>query len=746
MQYPLVKIGGVDDREALLGQGVGPGPEASGQGNQLAELFNILLRRWLAIIPTALLIFAVLFSVSMSASPVFSATARLLVNPARDQVVGISVEDAAPDFSPVESEMEMLGSPALLRSLVDKLDLAKDPEFNADLRPERGLSGLLPWLPAPAAAPPQKSSEAVRNAVANGVGSAIALRRRGSNGIDITVESLSPERAALIANTLVDLHYRNQLEARLSSLERASGWLTERLDTLRTELRDKELAAENHRIRHGLSAASGGEETRSAQSTDVQGLLVGASADLAEREARLRQVEAMIQEGRPADTIGGVLNSTVVSDLRVKEADLKRREAELSQRYTDQHPTMLALRSEIEIVDRGIKDEVGRIATNMRNEVEVARARLAELRASFGDIAGDRAVDNAAVVKYRELLRDAAAARSVYEGFLARSHDIAQQGSLPTGSTQLIAAAEAPTGPIRPNRNFSLLMALCLAGIGGLAAGFLVHLLDRSIASVSEVESKLREPAIASVPRLKRSDYARLRQRKRTPADYLVEKPLSAFAEAVRVLRTALQRRGPNGRIRVVAVTSAIPNEGKTTMSLCLARAVALAGQKVAVIDCDLRRSSILNAVALKAETGLIEVLTGDRVWQDLMVSDPSTKVDILPCGKSRQPSDDIFASESMRRLISELRDAYDLVVLDCAPVLALAETRVVVAHADAAVVVMRSQKTSVNLVRTALRVVRSTGTEPLGIVLNRVNQTLLGRSTDGEPLHYASSKPYYVS
>jgi polysaccharide biosynthesis transport protein len=179
---------------------------------------------------------------------------------------------------------------------------------------------------------------------------------------------------------------------------------------------------------------------------------------------------------------------------------------------------------------------------------------------------------------------------------------------------------------------------------------------------------------------------------------------------------------------------------------LCLARALALGGQKVAVIDCDLRRSSLLKAVALKAETGLIEVLVDGLPWKDVMVSDPSTNVDILPCGKSLQASDDLFSSDAMERLVDELRGAYNLVILDCAPVLALAETRVIVAHADVTILVMRSQKTHVNVVRTALRVVRATGAETLGIVLNRVNPRLPGRSTDGDPLHYSSSKSYYLS
>src|SRR5690606_4029097 len=155
---------------------------------------------------------------------------------------------------------------------------------------------------------------------------------------------------------------------------------------------------------------------------------------------------------------------------------------------------------------------------------------------------------------------------------------------------------------------------------------------------------------------------------RRNPADYLVDKPASGFAESLRVLRTSLMHARVDRKPEVIVVTSAVPNEGKTTMSLCLARISAMSGQRVVLVDCDLRRHSASELVAASARIGLLDVLSGQGDWRGALVQDPASQAFVLPALSSRFTPQEVFASAAMARLVEELRAEFDLVILDSAP------------------------------------------------------------------------------
>jgi len=193
--------------------------------------------------------------------------------------------------------------------------------------------------------------------------------------------------------------------------------------------------------------------------------------------------------------------------------------------------------------------------------------------------------------------------------------------------------------------------------------------------------------------------------------------------------------------VRVVAITSALPDEGKTTISVCLGRVAAMSGQKVVVVDCDLRKQSINDVIDVETDTGLLQVLAGEANWRQAIVRDPSSECDFLPVATSGFTPRDVFGSDAMTRLVADLRNHYDLVVLDCAPILAVAETRVVVKHADTTVVVARAGRSAVGAVRSAIGQVEGAGGKVLGVTLNCV---LPQWQSYADSLYFYQSKSYY--
>ncbi|MBI1188579.1 MAG: polysaccharide biosynthesis tyrosine autokinase [Alphaproteobacteria bacterium] len=710
-------------------------PSGEEQGDlglfSLKWLIAFLVRRWMLICATALLVFVVCFTAFLFERPKFAATALVIINPGVERPLEPNKmvsggAESVPAASIVDSQIDILRSRMLVGRLVDALGLVNVPEFNV----------ALPRNDAPAAeaalvdinADPSRR-ERVRQAVIGVVANAISVERSATSfATRISVKSENPERAAQMANRLVELFVDYQLEARFQTAERANSWLSTRLRELRNDVAEREEALQRYRIDNGLLAAEGSLLTES-QTRDIQSELLQANADLAEKEALAERVQSIIQRGEEPDAIAGIPGSDHISALRGREADIARRQADLEERYLENHPAVQNIRAERRDIQAQISTELQRISARAQNSVEIARARASRLQSSMNSVRSQLQVSNEQQVRLNELQRALDSATAVLQSFSTRYLEVERQGDMRATSAQLVSAATVPNSRASPNMMIAFLLSIGL-GLGvGLAAGFLAESLDEGFRTGEEVEKKIGVPALANVPRLRKSDMKSLPPSSQHPAGYLVERQMSAFTEALRVLRTTILFGAGQKKSQVVAISSALPNEGKTTVSLCLARVSALSGQKVLLIDCDVRRRTLKDVLGLEPPLGLLQVLSGEAEWRQAIYVDEASGMHLLPLNDSGFTPKDVFGDEAMPKLIEELRNSFDLIVLDCAPVLAVAETRVVVSYADAAVVVARWEKTPVRAVRSAVQQLQTAGADITGIALNYVDTRVPGYS-----------------
>ena len=707
-------------------------PEEGGELGtiSLKWLFEFLVRRWMLIAATAAIVFIFCFTALMLQRPQYSATALVMINAGPERVLSpeqmVTGNDAGPPTQIVDSQLEVLRSRMLAGRLADELGLINDPEWNKWLKPgEDGGPAVAEAIP-PGVDPAAHAAQ-VRLDVIEAVNAAIQVNRRGlTYAAEVTVTSESPERAAEMANRLVDLFQIYQMESRLEATERANTWLSQRLQELREDVQRKEDAAETYRAQTGL-LSSQGTLLSEQQTTDLQAALVQARGDLAEKEARYSQLLELINQGGSADTIATVLNSTVISQLRAQEATIARRQADFESRYGEAHPALANVRAERADIQQQINAEIARISQGMRNDVEISRARLNALQENMTAMRGELAGNNEQMIRLRELEREAGAARTVYEAFLQRFHEIADQGSIRTMPAQLISAATVPAEPSSPRLSIAFVLSLALALALGLVAGFLAEALDEGFVSADDLERKTGVAALARIPQIRRRELRQTASANPQPAAYLLERQMSAFTEAFRVLRTTILFAAGQPRTQVVAVTSALPGEGKTTVSICLSRVAALSGQRVLLVDCDLRRRSLKEVLEIEPPVGLLQVLAGECDWRQAVYLDEASGMSVLPLSGWGFTPKEIFGAEDMSRLLAELRNHFDLIVLDCAPVLAVAETRVAVAKADCAVMVTRWQKSPLRAVRSALQQLHDAGANIRGIALNGVDKRVPG-------------------
>lgn len=690
------------------------------EGLDLQTLIAVMLRRWRYIAGVGAAVFAAVALVMLAQPRMYTATASIMINPREDRVVGAeqALVQGPPSSVIVDSEIEVLRSPRLALAVAESLHLDIDPVWGS----------------------PGAGSDGMRAAAAKVAAATSVQRRALSYVIDISVTARHPQEAARLANAVVETYLQSTENARLATTARASDWLGQRLAELRQNVQSKEAEAEMFRARTGLLTAEGRTLTE-AQTNDIQRAVIDARTEVAEREARHRQVQNLLRSGGGVESIDQALESQTIRDLRRQEAELSRRQAEYENTLGDRHPFVAQGRAELEDTRRQLAAEISRISQRTRNDADVARARLSTLQRSLAASSGQLVSNNEEQVRLRELEREAAAARAVYESFLQRSHEIAGQGALGQTTAQIVSEAAPPNAPSSPRPLLAIIVALLAGLIAGALTAFAIEALDDTVKDADDVEQAVGVPALAVVPTIDKKALRLMAPEDRHPSGYLVEKPLSPFAESFRVLRTSLLYADLQRDTKVVAITSPLPGEGKTTCALSLARVAALGGQRVAIIDCDLRRRSLNAVLDIHPRSGLLEVLVGAKSWHEVRGIDEPSGAHVIPLAETPLTPRDMFSLPALERLLDELRHEYDLIILDCAPVLVAADARLVVGQADAAIVVARWRKTKINEAEEAVRQLQPAGVKVLGVAINQFNPLAPGWKR--YPPYYA--REYYA-
>jgi capsular exopolysaccharide synthesis family protein len=362
----------------------------------------------------------------------------------------------------------------------------------------------------------------------------------------------------------------------------------------------------------------------------------------------------------------------------------------------------------------------------------------------LGRAKGTLAGNNAAGVRLAELERNATSVKTLYEGLLERYQETSAQEGGATADSRIVSEARASTNPSSPNVPMNLALGFIFAMAAGLAAVVIAEMLDDSLRTAEDVERRLMLPALGSLPLL--MSIAKGRDRRMRPVDYLIERPLSGFAEAFRSLRTSILYAKQDETTKVVAITSALPGEGKTTTAVCLGVSGAMAGLRVAILDCDLRRRNVSRLFGVRAEIGLLDVLNGTASLQEAFIRHEKSGVWVLPLVKREFTTDEVFNTEAMGSLLDNLKSQFDLIILDTAPLLAIADTRVLASRSDAVVFLARWQKTPVKAAEAALRLLEQSEARVAGVVLSQVNVKQQSRYGYGDPGYYYSSYRKYYS
>ena len=737
---------------------------SGGEELNLREVWRAMMRRKWVFVATVLFVTGCVFIYLKQQTPLYTSRALIQVQGQDTNILALDevVEDLIADPATIESEIERLNSRAFMRRVVQELNLARNPEFNPVLSGDLNGGSLLEffditrylsphWLRellgddvrrVALDADPEERLSAELEGVVDRFSSRFGVEQSGrSYVISLSLTSRSPRMAAMIANGVAEQYLKAQVESKYEASEKAIQWLGKRIEELRGEVLEAEARIVEYRSRNNLVDTSSGSPL-ALQLTQLNTQLALSQAERAEAEARLAQTQSLLKRGGTSEA-AKVLTSPLMAELRIQETSLVRRLSELSAEFGGNHPRMLNVQGELLTVRNKIQDEVRRVFQDLQNEVAVAKAREVELRSSLQGLQGASSTVELAEVELRNLTRDAETNRELFETFLTRFREIVEQQELQEADARIMSAADMPSRPSSPRTKMITMIAFAGSIVLG---GLIVFLLERwdsnyGFRSAEEVQS-LGLRSLALVPDLSRKETNGI------PAEeYILERPNSAYAEALQRIRTSLFLTDTKNPPKSVLITSSVPLEGKSTIASALARQSARSGLKVILVDADLRRPRLHEVIGIPNQNGLSEVLTGRANPETAIHRDEKSGLDFLPAGFGSVSPPDLFRSSTMKVLLEEMTAYYDLVIIDSPPVAAVSDSFTLSGVVDKAIYVIRWEETPRNVALSGIRQMLETGGDIAGIVLSRVNIKKHARYGYADSGHYQGNyQKYYVN
>ena len=456
-------------------------------------------------------------------------------------------------------------------------------------------------------------------------------------------------------------------------------------------------------------------------------------------------MESITRNGQDIDSVAEVLNSGLISSLRGQEAEVQRKYSEMLVEYGARHPKMIQMQAELADIKAKIDTEVKKIAAGLRHSLDVARARENSLASSLQQMESKTAGNSQAEVELRALEREATANKVLFETFLGRFKETASTQGIEQADARVISFAEVPLSASFPKKNLMITVSILGALFFAIFLAFVLEMLNPGIRSPEQVSQLFNLTTLGIVPKTVNINIPVLQ--------YLLEKPQSALAEALNTLRISLSLLNPDSDVKSVLISSALPSEGKSTLASLLSRHSAAAGKKVVLVDADLRRPTIAKMFDLDKKTlGLTDLLMNHTLTlTDVLVKDSATGLSLLTRGHAAflNPSD-LFASQRMKALLEQLKQEFDLVIVDSAPIMAVPDSRILAGLVDKILFVVNWDTTPKKVVATALHIFAKDGHNNLaGIVLQKVNLEQYGRYGYGDSGYYYSYgryKQYYTS
>lgn len=700
----------------------------------LEQYFNTVRRYFWRIAALAIFTTLICALLVFSMTPIFTSKASMLIE--SDQANVLSIQEVyGLDSSRKEyfqTQYEILRSKRIARKVVESLELTNIDSFNYEYNQlnkgllsnfvsdsKQFLRDSFPFLPQKTVTgltEEQKSERNIKYATAVVMKNLTINPLINTQVVEIVYESESALLAATIANTVADVYIENYLESKLDMTAKATQWLNESLQGLRNKL---DVAEENLADFYETEQVVDIDGVVGLASDKLQNLsnqLIDAQTLVKSNEAVFNQVTKPNVGLDELSRLPEVLNHPSIRDLKRAEVSAQSRISELKEVYGPKHPRMIAANAELNSIAESVENQIGLLISSIRNEYESANLKLSALNRDVELAKIEfRALTNLES-RRRTLQREVDINQQLYDSFFTRLKETDQIGGFESANARLIDVATPSSIPSKPKKSL-IVVAVFIASFGfGVFLAISLEALNSGIRSVEDVERKLGQRMLGIIP------WQPHKKKHNLALRHFFDNKHHMFSESVRTLRTSLQLLNLDKESQTILVTSSVPKEGKSTVSINLAFAMGQLS-KVLILDTDLRRPSIGKQFELPGfQPGLANLIAGTHSLEECIVKDEESGVDVIGAGAVPPNPQELLASEQFKNLVATLRKQYDHIIMDSAPTQAVSDSVIVSKHCDSVLYVVRADSTSHKVINQGLTRFLQIGHRVDGVVLNQVD------------------------
>lgn len=694
------------------------GQEPDEDSINLREYWDIIVKRKWTVISFFLIVLIAVVTATFLMTPVYRASLTLQIERTVAKIV--EFKDVRPDESSqdkdfYQTQYELLKSRTLAERVMGQLGLMDHPLFSGKKDP--GLfESISAWVGnkenAKRDAPKNQKPDMVQKFLDHLTVEPV----RNSRLVKVNFDSPDPELSARVANAMADVFIKLNLERRIDTSSYAKTFLEERLQQIKSKLEDSERQLVDFARQEAIINVDDKQTAVSQRFQELNSALGKAIQERVEAESQNQQIQAS-----KSKAVGKILDNESIQKLKEFKAKLENDYMEGLQVYKPAYPKMQQLEAQIAEIQVRIDKEVSNVVAAVNSTYETARykenmvlAQLNESKRELLDLQGRS-------IQYTILKRETDTNRQLYDGLLQRLKEVGVAGGADTNNVSVVDKAEVPNRKFKPSLRFNALIAALIGLFGGIGLAFLFEHLDDTIKQPEDLERLLGIATLGVIPLIRGGG----KDRDKDSAGLAlsaIEDPRSAFAEAYRSVRTALQFSTADGAPRVLMLTSTSAGEGKSTSALSLGIHFAQAGKRVLLVDADLRNPSLHRTLEIENTQGLTNVLAGEA--QAYAVTKPTTvsNLFIMPTGPLPPNPAELLSGAKMLALINLAAEKFDHVIIDGPPVLGLADALVLGNLAEATILVVEAGITRRGFAQNAIKRLRSSHTRLLGGILVKVD------------------------
>jgi capsular exopolysaccharide synthesis family protein len=723
---------------------------------------KISIRDYLKIIQkrrhTVLTVFAVFFAlvliVTFSSAPVYKASTKLMIEKVEAPTLLSNNYYGSYDPEFYETQYQVIKSAAVSKKAVKMLSLDRTYEnyFKKHSSQFSLSSAAAGWFTKTVSAlSGARSEDDLSTKESEGDSRADIIAKKISAGIivrpvlhskivEISYQSTNPEFARLIADTVAKAYMDELLEFNMSSTRATLEWMSKKADEERLKLEASEKALQQYTNENHFLTFNNKMTIMPQQINDLAEKLVQAEMEIL--NARVNRVADNMREAETLPVIAADAGVRSVQDLILRaEKNL----VELSQKYGKKHPVMLRATEDLNELKKKREREIKRVIETVKNEFELAGSNESNLRRMLAEAKGEALNLNEKYTEYDALNREVETNKQVYDALVKKMSEQSATDQQRTVNVLIVENAEAPKVPVKPRKAFNLIIGLLTGLLGGIGTAFFLEKFDNKLKNPEEVETRFAISVLGIIPVLSQTG--------KTIEKIVLNEPASAQAENYKAIRTSLLLSSAENPPKRILITSPNSEEGKTTTAINLAIAIAQSGQKVLLIDADMRKPRLHKVFGLDNARGLSTFLAG-AFDANVIQKGPVQNLGFIPCGPIPPNPSELLGSVRMRAMLMELSGEpdngpaklfltastrFDIIIIDSPPVLAVTDTLILSTLVNGTVLVGSAEKTTYEDMKKSLKSLASVNARVIGGVINAVDL-----KKDG--YHYYQYAGYYYA